>query len=235
MAREKSSLTKLLEGRCQGRGELYTAWLQANEVSSVGSGFIIPDPIANREVHLLSNAERIVFWQLRFDPQIIEIREQMLLMPKYINEICDSHHYRHPKKIMTTDFLIAYSDKQPEAISVKPNRSVYTVPPRCTERVRSKYRRLNELRVIQKEYWEGFFNTPFREVFADELDHHYSINIERCMRYYNLSEVDSLEHFFCHLVARRSIDVDLTGRYVSFRGLLNEHREDVQCLLSSKE
>ena len=108
MSREKSDLAKLLDGRCQGRGEGYSSWIHANEVGSDGSAFVIPDPVAKREVHVLSNAERIVFWQLRFDPEVYEIREQMLLYPKFIDEICEKHHYRKPKRMLTTDFLVEY-------------------------------------------------------------------------------------------------------------------------------
>ena len=232
MSREKSDLAKLLDGRCQGRGEGYSSWIHANEVGSDGSAFVIPDPVAKREVHVLSNAERIVFWQLRFDPEVYEIREQMLLYPKFIDEICEKHHYRKPQRMLTTDFFVEYHDHRLEAISVKTDRSVYATPAYCTQREKRRIIRRQELREMQKEYWQDYFDVPFFEIFSDELDHFYSNNIERCMTYYDLALVDDVEeHLFCYMVANRLINVDLTGRYVSFKELLTSHREEMRSLI----
>ncbi len=231
MAREKSMFSKLLDGRCQGTGTSYSAWVHANEVSSAGSAFIIPDPIAQRAVHLLSNAERIVFWQLRYNPEVIEIREQMVLLPKFVNEICDKNKFRHPKKILTTDFLVEYADHSFEAISVKPNNDIYVESKSVTQRTLRKVRRRCELREMQRQYWQDYYRIPFSEIYSDELDYYYSNNIERCMAFYDQTEVRNEEQLFCHLVARRLINVDLTGKYVYFKQLLNMYREEMKYLI----
>ena len=64
---------------------------------------------------------------LRWDDNILDIREQYPLDLELTNEICDDRCCKHPggrNCYMTTDFYVIYKDGSEKAFSVKTSRNL---------------------------------------------------------------------------------------------------------------
>lgn len=165
--RQKSDKKKLQEGRCLGEGSDYVGFLKANEAKSTGTATEIYDPIADRMVDVLSMGEKYFFWIMRYRDDVKEIREQMVLNPDTVREICEKNGFRVPIKCLTTDFLISYVDESSTAYSVKRDRSVLDKSVYIGRE--KQYEALLIRQYIEKEYWKRH-GIGFRIIFGDELD-----------------------------------------------------------------
>lgn len=119
----------LKEGRGKGRGEHYKPWLQARDVPSKGKTTRLRGwRTGRRRVTLLSQLELNHFYNVEWDPTVVDYREQFPLEmdgPGGTLDIAKSLGYRHPAKgsvpiRMTTDLLLTHADNTESARAVKP-------------------------------------------------------------------------------------------------------------------
>lgn len=103
----------LKEGRGQGHGADYHAWLSVQDVSSWGRTARIHSAKTGREHHLLSDIETAIFLLLEWSDSVIDIREQFPLDRNKTRRIAADMGVRHPYDretgvdiVMTTDFLV---------------------------------------------------------------------------------------------------------------------------------
>ena len=213
----KSDAAKLKEKRCLGEGSNYTGFILARESGSIGTAVSVYDPIARRKVELLSQGEAELFWIIRFRDGVKEIKEQMMLAPEIVAEICTEFGFRKPSHILSTDLLVEYEDGRMTAYSVKSDRSALFEPnlePR-------KQRRILERQKIEQEYWSRH-GAEFKIVFRTDLNSGYARNVETVMAFYNPRFVHSEEDMLKYLVAHKKIRIDMEAGPVPYARLCRE-------------
>ena len=155
MARRKSEKTKLKEGYGTGTGANYIPYIQTREFNSKGTTCNARDWITGRTVELLSQTEMRVWYLLRWDERVVDIREQFPLDLEITKKIADDSGITHPRYKgeyvhMTTDFIITLKNGKQIALHVKPDKNEY-----------KKSRRQMEKTFLEKYYWEKYQNTKF--------------------------------------------------------------------------
>lgn len=166
--------------RGQGDAENYTAYIRPTEFNSLGTAVTLRDWITGRTVHLLSQGESYMWHLLRFNDDIVEIKEQYPLNRDDTIRIANALDLRHPQAHknyhMTTDFYITYKDGSEKAISFKSNR-------RSLETTRTK-----ELMAIEQAYWleKG---VDFSIVFKTDIPFQKAENIRVCAIFWDEKDV----------------------------------------------
>ena len=219
--REKRSISKILAGRCRGAGEDYVGFKKANESHSRGAAAELYDPIAGRTVDVLSNGERFLFWTLRFDERIVEIREQHILLPEIVARAATELHLSIPKEILTADLLVLFDDGKIVAYSVKANRREITPN---TAKGRKNIRR----QALEMRHWQ-MLGVEFRIVFTDEMDRRRAENIELVMSCYDRKWVETPDQMYKYLIAHHVVEVDLS-RLIPFAKIARENEEQIRAL-----
>lgn len=219
--REKDSINKILEGRCRGTGEDYVGFKKANESHSRGAAAEIYDPIAKRTVDVLSNGERYLFWDRRYDEHVLEIREQHLLHPGIVARSAAELRLNIPREILSTDLLVLYDDGKITAYSVKKSRS--EIDPDT-----AKGRRIIRRQVLEMRHWQ-MLGVEFRIVFTEEMDRIRAENIESVMAFYDHGWVATPDQMYKYLIAHHIVDVDLS-RQIPFAKIARENAGEIMAL-----
>lgn len=94
----KSMKRRVLEGRCQGYGPDYVPLIMAREAKSNGTAAMIPDPFEGRMIHTLSRTETMVYYTIRWDPDVVSIREQFLLDNDHIERVQAAMIYERARR-----------------------------------------------------------------------------------------------------------------------------------------
>ena len=209
--RRTSDETKLKERRGQGEGANYRPWINASEFSSNGTACKFVDWKHGRTIQLLSQGELHLYCQLRWNDQVIDIREQFPLNLQKTVEIADNLHVRHPKNKhthMTTDFLVTMADGRYVAYSYKSNR--HLVYGNSSESLRTR-----EKLEIEKNYWNSL-GINWNLIFPDDIDHVLVRNIINVVPYYDCSHTFDQISMVKHLIAQKKLIVDM-HKVIDFR------------------
>lgn len=211
---------KYLQKRGTGEGEAYKPWITVGEIGSCGTSSRIKDWKNGRTINCLSQAEANVYYFLRFDENVADIREQYPLDLKETIEIATALGVNHPAHdgnlvTMTTDFLVTYKDKTEVAYNVKANSSI------------KSNRRYIEKINIEKIYWEKR-NVELKIIFKDDLNDSLINNIRFASPYYNLSSQANPDNITIlkHLIIRKEINIDLNQR-LNYLNLINIYRKEI--------
>ena len=94
MGRAISEEGRRLEGRGTGTGALYKPWIKCRELNSTGVATSFPDWKHGRMVELLSQAELWWYVVLRWDDDVIDIREQFPLDKERTDGIARRYGFR---------------------------------------------------------------------------------------------------------------------------------------------
>lgn len=231
--KQKSQKAKLKEGRGLGEGKDYVGFYKANEAKSSGTASQIADPVAGRTVDVLSRGENIVFWLLRFNPAVKEIKEQYPMARDVVSEICRDAGFHIPSNILTTDFYVTYMDGSRVAISVKPTRSFLQPEKTVFERERKQRTRCLKRQWLEKKYWERF-GVKFVILFTDELNHKLANNIRAVLAFYDHRKVSTVDQMYKWLIAHRFIVVDMETDYIDFARIAKENAREIADLYHSE-
>ena len=216
MSETKSNASKIEEGRGKGSGASYKPWIQTREISSCGTCSNPKDWKTGRTVELLSQGEAYFWHILRWDDNILDIREQYPLDLELTNEICDDRCCKHPggrNCYMTTDFYVIYKDGSEKAFSVKTSRNLL------------KKRRTKEKLDIERCYWEKFRHVPYEIVFKEDMNVVFAENIRIVSKFYNASSVFDEMSMLKHMIATKRIQVDMESEPLDFPYLLEQFNE----------
>lgn len=236
MGRKVTEETKTRQKRGQGTGKDYNPWIHIQEMSSKGTKEILNDWKTGRQVHLLSQNEVRWYYILRWNDDVLDIREQFPLELEKTLDIAEAMGVKHPKDRhthMTTDMLVTYRNEKNErfyrAYSVKDHVSQI-----FGDLSDGKVLRQVEIQRIEMAYWK-LQGIEFQNVFGDrDIDPIYAGNIRLLVSYYDPREVVDERSMVKYLCAHKQIEVDLR------RGELNleqfaeryladsEHRKYVQ-------
>lgn len=226
--------TKLAQGRCLGEGKDYRAETRAVEFSSCGTSVCAYDPIDQRRVELDSQGEMELFWALRFDDDVVSIKEHMKLDRELVASVCRRLGYRMPSHVPPTDMLVKYIDGHEVAYSVKYDINVFLEAPGRFQNKAALVRRL-ELTKIEKEYW-AVFGIPYIIMLRSDMNGIYARNIENVMAFYDERFIFSREDMLKYLIAHKIIRVDMKSKPLCFPELLKsidrieERYEEALCL-----
>ena len=208
--RKVSEETKIKEGRGTGHGADYKPWIKVNEINSNGVTCILIDWKHKRGVHLLSRGEKAAYLLLRWNKDVIDIREQFPLDIDETNRIADELGFNRPAQgrlHMTTDLLVDYADGTQRAISVKTSRTEFS------ENIRNR-----ELAIIESIYWKRH-GVEWSFVESDRFNKVKVSNIENVTAFWDISDVTSEIDYAKHLIARGKVTVDM-DRTINYREVI---------------
>lgn len=212
-----------MEGLGTGVLGNYKPWIEVAEFGSIGTASIIIDWITGRPVHLMSQGEAALWYELRYDPDNRDIREQYPLNKEETMKIAERLGYKHPANpktgeltTMTTDFLVTRSNSSMIAITVKTDFETL-----------QKNSRTKEKFEIEKTYWEQR-KIPLLFRPKSSVNKQYANNIRFVSVFYNLDDsyIPDDMTIMKHLIARREIDVDLSGP-LNLPVLVQQHMEEI--------
>lgn len=209
---------KLREMRGMGHGASYRPWIKIREINSQGTASSFPDWKHGRMVELLSQAELWFYYALRWNDDVVDIREQFPLRLETTTEIARDLGFRpamNGRKRMTTDFLVSLKDGTEAALSVKTSRND----------IRDN-RRAMELQIIEMEYWKRK-GVIWGMLFKEDLDVQVIRNIMDVVTCYDESKVHDELSLVRHLIANKLIIVDM-GKPIEYEKILQELKEGNQ-------
>ncbi|MBQ6361847.1 MAG: Tn7 transposase TnsA N-terminal domain-containing protein [Lachnospiraceae bacterium] len=203
---------QVLEGRGTGGGPDYVPLLKANEARSIGTACMIQDPIASRTVHVMSTVEKELFYLLRWNQEVEDIREQYLMDMDKVSIIAEKYGLGPVNKRLpyTLDFLVTYRDKSrpATAYSVKASEKVFRKNSREYRGNEKKYRKIMNRITLEKIYWEEE-GCEYKVIVSEDINHILASNIELVMNYYDRRRVINTTHKLIYLIAHRYVDVPL--------------------------
>ena len=170
---------KLRQNRGTGTGADYLPWIKAREFNSKGTASTFADYKHGREIQVLSQGELYYYYLLRWQDDVVDIREQYPLVLELTTAICKREGIRHPnngKTRMTTDFLVTKSDNTLEAYSIK-NSKKDLENTRTLEKI-----------YIEKLYWESF-NVKFFIKYKEDVNFTLFQNIRDIVSCYDIKNV----------------------------------------------
>ena len=139
---------------------------------------------------------------------MVDINEQYPLDKNetdYIASLLGVGYSKNPNYIMSTDFLVTYSDGHKEAISVKPNKKAL-----------ENKRKFNNT-CIEKVYWENH-GIKFRMAYSDNIDRRITDNIRLVTRYYDPDSVIDNITAMKHLIATKRFAIEL-NQIIDYKAL----------------
>ena len=215
MGRTVSEETKLKQNRGTGRGKDYLPWMLIRELNCKGTSTSLPDWKHGRMIQLLSQAELWWYYKLRWNDEVIDIREHFPLNLKETTEIANYlsiYPMQYGKKHMNTDMVLTLDDGNEIAICVKAN---------CNEDLD---RRTIQNLMIEEEYWK-LHNVPYYVVYKSDLNPLEILNIKNVITSYDSSRVYDDFSLVRHLIAHKLIQVDMT-KEIDFKGIIKEMKEE---------
>lgn len=215
MARRMSNETKLKKGYGQGRGSDYKAQITTTEFNSDGTTCLLIDWHYKRPVQLMSQIEKRVWYLLKWNNNVLEIREQFPLDINITMKIAEKYGIRHPSSqgkpvIMTTDFLVTLKDGRDIAVYVKANKDDW-----------KKNKRSIEKTFLEKMYWKHK-NVEFIMVSNEDINPIAAINIELISEYFDINNVFDEASMLKHRIANKEIEVDI-NKPIDFKSLLKKY------------
>ena len=215
--RRISEQGKQREGRGQGTGADYKPYVQGREFNSLGTCSTPIDWKTGRTVELLSQAEKAIWYLLRWNDDVEDIREQYPLDLTKTVSLATELGIRHPKDTrtrMTTDFLVVMKNGSRLAVSVK------------TSEKDLKRKRTIEKLFLEKKYWENE-GVSYAIFFKSRVNMTEVNNIRIVTEFYSpeyvFDEISSLKH----LIARKLIPVDMEKEPLNYQELLKKYKEVV--------
>ena len=141
---------------------------------------------------------------LRFQDEVLDIREQFPLPVISTEYITDKKGWIHPSNKeglipFTTDLLVDYVDGHQEAYSVKYSLEELQKHPNQIKNV-----------WIQKKYWNGLPKpVQFFQVFTVDMNRVYAENIARVVQYWWPETVTDKVSLYLFMLAHKKIEVDM--------------------------
>lgn len=214
MSRQISDESKSRQGRGTGIGASYKPWILCSEFNSMGTATSIPDWIHGRMIQCLSQAERWFYYKLRWNDDVVDIREQYPLLP--LSEtagIASGFGVKgsfNNNKVMTTDFIITLKNGANMALTIKAGRKDVSS-------------RVLELLNIEREYWRRR-GVEYFIGYKEDLNPEEILNIRDVVACYDRKDIYDDFSLVRHLIATKRVLVDMSKR-IEYLNLINELKE----------
>ena len=206
------------KARGTGAGVGYKPYIQCREFNSLGTCSTPIDWKTGRTVELLSQAEKAVWYLLRWENDVVDILEQYPLDLSKTVSLAEAYGIRHPKDTrtrMTTDFLVVMKDGTRNAVSVKSDESDL------------KNRRTVQKLFLEKTFWENE-GVPFVIMLKSRMNMTKVHNIRMVTEFYDPTRVFDDISALKYLIARKVIPVDMESALLDYQKLLQKHYEVVR-------
>ncbi|MGN0313451.1 MAG: TnsA endonuclease N-terminal domain-containing protein [Fusicatenibacter sp.] len=224
----RSYKKRIEEGRCQGIGANYVPLMTAREARSRGTSSIIYDPIEGRQIHTLSTVETNFYHMLRWNPEVLHIREQFLLDTEHMNKI--AKEFGVPRaQYYTTDFLVDYKDGSKHAYSVKYSRDIFNINNSAYRGKEEKFYSLIKRQLMEKIYWESY-GAGFSIITKEDINLDLVINVKNVMSCYQEFRVVNKTQKLMYLIAHRYISVPMDKGRLNFQELADKADFDIEDL-----
>lgn len=208
---------KLLRKYGTGEGAKYIPYIHAREFNSLGTCSTIKDWKHGRVIQCLSQSEANWYYQLRWNDNNVDIREQFPLDRAVTEIIAADHGILHPVNEgfnMTTDFLITRADGSFAAYSIKYENKLRK---RCLQKL-----------CIEKFYW-NMQGVPFYFLLGVEVNKVLVENLRMIMKFYDKSSVFDKVSAVKHLLATKQIEFDVEHIKLT-TDVLKELERSILCL-----
>lgn len=203
MSHRVSEETRRKQHRGEGHGADYRPEIRVSEVPGhLGTNVLVTDWKNNRAMHFLSMGEVMQYYILRWNDDVVDIREQFPLDIESTSKIADEYELRHPYDkngliSITIDMIADYSDGHSEAYSIKASRKDFQSHPSQVKNV-----------FIMKIFCEKA-NMKFKQVYTEDMNRAYAENIQRIVQYWNPNTVTDKVSLFKFMLAHKKIEIDL--------------------------
>lgn len=207
-----SEATKKEQHRGEGHGANYKPYIKVNEFNSLGTTCNPIDWKTGRTMELMSQGEMYLYYLLRWNDNVVDIREQFPLELESTLAIADELGIKHPKNRstrMTSDLLVDYADGHQEVYSVKRNKKEV------------ENSRTEEKLKIEQLYW-NLKGIPFYLTYTDDLNLSYVTNIRLAVEFYNKNDVFDEISQIKHLIATKQLQIDLSKELIDYGKLREE-------------
>lgn len=207
-----SEETKKKQHRGEGFGKDYIPYIKANEINSKGTTVNAIDWKTGRTMEFLSQGEYYVWIILRFNDDVMDIREQFPLELEDTLAIANELGYKHPrdkKTRMTSDLLVDYKNGTQEVFSIKAHMKDLENP-----RTREKLK-------IEQLYWERR-DIKYNTILSNSIDIDTVTNIRLITEFYNREDVYDEISFIKHLIATKQIPVIVNEGLIDYSKLRKE-------------
>ena len=143
--------------KLNAKGQKYVPFIDPRDIKSDGSKGRIPDyENDGQDKRVLSNNERLFYFLLLFDNNILWIKEQFPLLPlvrsRAIAKFLGLGHPKYPYSslhaVMTTDFYCGKLDGSEVAYSIKDDEQLEKLTERQKKNIKNKEK-------IQRAFWES--------------------------------------------------------------------------------
>ena len=213
--KKQSALSKYKKELGTGHGANYKPYYTANHYNSMGTASIIVDWKHGRSIHCMSQAEAKFYYVMRWDDNVVDIREQYPLnrtVTKMIADILEiSHPYPNTGYCMTTDFLVTESDGRYHAYAVKYSKKSIDA---------KEYRWL----AIEAAYWKKL-GIRFDLVYGEDISDKFVNNIRAVVEYYDSKNVVDLVTDIKHKIATKKYRFDMLNDVIRKDRLLKMYYE----------
>lgn len=196
----------------------YKSSIKASRAKSVGTTSEFCDYKTGRMVTCLSQGE-MRFWHiLRWNDDVLDIKEQYPLDDNLVDKIYITlfgENSVNPEieatKQLTTDFFVTLRNGEKRAFQIKPNLNSINNP--------HDLKRLQ----VEKLYFKAL-GIPWKLIFTDDINLVYFDNIKRAVTYYDASKVHDQTSMYQHLVATKKIrDIDMQSKPLDWKKLAEEY------------
>lgn len=175
------------------------------------------DWIDKHTLECLSQGEKWVYLYLRWDDNVVDIREQVPMDPSRVKEIVEQEKLNFSfQNQLSTDFLVSHKNGQKVAYSVKNDESVLNEQNDPNGRTAAR-------QFIECKYWESQENTTWKLLYKSRLNRIKMNNIRICVRFYDLERVWDANSMIAHMISRKMIQVDMESQIIDFPALVKEY------------
>ncbi|MCI7040733.1 MAG: TnsA endonuclease N-terminal domain-containing protein [Lachnospiraceae bacterium] len=212
---------KKREGRGKGDGVEYKPYIKAREFNSIGTCSNFIDWKNGKQYEFLSQTELFVFCMLRWDDDVIDIKEQYPLenekVEKILKKLNDMAKERGEAKIkspikggapLTTDMLVIYRDGRKKAVSVKYDKT--NISNRDVEKL-----------WIEREYWISQ-GVEWKLYDQSDVNRNLVNNIMLVTEFYDESRVFDRISRLKHLIATKKLVVNMEDQILDFSKLSSD-------------
>lgn len=199
-------------GNINSEEAVYHSFKTIPETYSYGLSTLVWDWKVDRSVHTFSIAETKVFYSLRWNDAIVEIKEHVPMDLEETKMIAESLGYKIPfsgEKMMTTDFVVTDDRGFKTAINVKASR-------KKTSRKSMHYA------TIEETYWKNH-GVKWIQVFGEDLDDLEMMNLASIVQYYDEKNVFDDISMIKHLIAIKELKMPL-DEFVDYGALAEFYR-----------
>lgn len=187
----------------------YSPALKARNTYGSGTRANVIDWKTGRIVECLSQGEKWTFLCLRWDDNVLEIREQYAMNQELVCRAALELGLPIPHNQLSTDFLVSYKDRSLMAVSVKNSEDDL------------KKKAVAKRQVLEKQYWMNQ-GVPWVLIYKSRINRTMVDNIRLCVRHYDPASVTDRISMAAHKIARKEILVDMEVP-INFKNIADQY------------